>query len=345
MHPSNTSNRLKKLLLLVATSLLSCTIGTVQAERFDDGLIKPYVAAVKGKRVGFVPIAMTIDLTRAWYAGMKQEAERLGYQLIVRDPNWKVDVAVQAADQLINEKPDILVLHSDDLQAFNRQVAKAHAAGIRVIQIALKSPTSGDAFIGPDWYDVGQREALAMLKLCGNGSGKSGKVAIIHGPGVSAANRTILPGIEDTLAQHKDISVVSRQSGDWDANKARSIAATLLKQNPQLCGFIGLWEGEDIGIVNAVRQAGLTGKVAVVTMGGGNREAGCNQIASDGYSAYVKWDVRGQIRDLNNAISMLLQTKPKPGSAPFSLYTPATTLTKADLTPNSCWTLEELSKP
>jgi ribose transport system substrate-binding protein len=333
-----------KFLRLAVAALSLIAIATVHAERFDDGLIKPYQAALKGKRIGFVPISMTIDLTRAWYAGMKQEADRLGYQLIVRDPNWKIDVAVQAADQLINEKPDVLVLHSDDLQAFNRQVAKAHAAGIRVIQIALKSPTSGDAFIGPDWYDVGRREALAMVNSCGKGSGKSGKVAIIHGPGVSAANRTILPGVEDTLAQHQDIKVVSRQSGDWDANKARSIAATLLKQNPELCGFIGLWEGEDIGIVNAVRQAGMIGKVAVITMGGGNREAGCNQITSDGYTAYVKWDVRGQIRDLNNAISILLQTQPKPGSAPFALYTPATTLTKDNLTPNSCWTLEEIGK-
>jgi ABC-type sugar transport system substrate-binding protein len=340
-----TSIRKLKTSLAAVASMTLCLVGAAHAERFDDGLIKPYQAALKGKRVAFVPISMTLDLARGWHAGMKQEADRVGYQLIVRDPNWKVDVAVQAADQLINEKPDVLVLHSDDLQAFNRQVKKAHAAGILVIQLALKPPTSGDAFIGPDWYDVGQKEAAAMVKQCGQGSGKSGQVAIIHGPGVSAASRTILPGIEDGLAGRKDIKVVARQSGDWDANKARSIAATLLKQNPKLCGFIGLWEGQDIGIANAVRQAGLTGKVAVVTMGGGNREAGCNQVASDGYTAYVLWDVRGQVRDLNSTISMLLQTKPKPGSAPFALYTPVTTLTKASMKPNSCWTVEEIANP
>jgi hypothetical protein len=56
----------------------------------------------------------------------------------------------------------------------------------------------------------------------------------------------------------------------------------------------------------------------------------------------VKWDVRGQARDLNDTIKMLLQTKPKPGSAPFALYTPLEVLTKDNLRPNSCWTLDEI---
>ena len=90
------------------------------------------------------------------------------------------------------------------------------------------------------------------------------------------------------------------------------------------------------------RKPGLQGKVAVVTHGGGQQQAGCDNIANGNFTSYVKWDVRGQARDLNDTIKILLQTKPKPGSSPFALYTPLEILTKDNLRPNSCWTLDEI---
>ena len=328
--------------IAMAAGLL--TNSAAYAERFDDGIYKSYEASLKGKRVAFIPMAMTIEMDRGWVAGMKRQADHDGYQLIIRDPNWKVDAAVQAVEQLINEKPDVLILHADDLVAFSKPLKKANDAGIRVIQLNLKSPaTNGDAYVGADWYDVGRQEAVAAVNSCGQGSGKSGEIAIIHGPGVSPGGRLILPGMEDELAKHKEIKVVSRQSSDWDVNKARSIASTLLKQHPNLCGFVGLWDGVDIGISNAVKQAGLTGKVAVITEGGGSREGACNQVSAGNFTAYVNIDTRGQAIALNSAISMLLQTKPKPGSTPFALYTASSTLTKKNMTPASCWTVDEVA--
>ena len=42
-------------------------------------------------------------------------------------------------------------------------------------------------------------------------------------------------------------------------------------------------------------------------------------------------------------VRMLLQDKPeKPGAHPFALYTPLKTITKANLGPGSCWTIEEI---
>lgn len=335
-------NRIVK--AVFATALAVGTCGLAQAERFDDGLYKPYEQAVKGKRVVFVPMSMSIDITRAWYEGMKKNAAAKGYTVDVRDPNWRVDVAVQAADQAINEKPDVLVLHADDLMAFNRTIKKARSQGIRVVQLNIKSMENGDAFIGPDWYEVGQRQAKAAVEFCGTGSGRSGQVAIIHGQSVSNANRTILPGIEDELAKHKEIKVVARQSGDYDSNKARGVAATILKQNPNICAFIGLWESMDIGVANAVRQAGLTNKVAVITEGGGNQESGCNQIASGNFTYYVNWNARAQVATLVNTVDLMLQTKAAPGNASAALYSPLETLTKKNVKPTTCWAPDELAK-
>ena len=148
--------------------------------------------------------------------------------------------------------------------------------------------------------------------------------------------------IQDKLKGRKDITIVADQAADWDATKAHNVAATVLKQHPDLCGFIGNWDNEDVGAAAAVKEAGLQGKVAVVTHGGGQQQAGCDNIANGNFTSYVKWDVRGQARDLNDTIKLLLQTKPKPGSSPFALYTPLEVLTKDNLRQNSCWTLDEI---
>ena len=101
-----------------------------------------------------MPISMGFDLTQGWYAAMKRQADELGYEIIVRDPNWNIDAGAQALSQLIDEKPDILIFHAVDMQAYNKLIKKAVDAGINVIQMNLKSPNNGDAYVGGDWYQL-----------------------------------------------------------------------------------------------------------------------------------------------------------------------------------------------
>jgi ribose transport system substrate-binding protein len=328
-------------ILVMAAAMLFAASATIAAE-YDDGLSNGYYQKLKGKKVAFVPITMGFDLTQGWYAAMKRQADELGYEIIVRDPNWSIDAGAQALSQLIDEKPDILIFHAIDMQAYNKLIKKAVDAGINVIQINLKSPNNGDAYVGGDWYRSSAMEADELIRLCSTEHGKNGKVAIIQGVPTGPANQIGQMAIQDKLKGRKDITIVADQAADWDATKAHNVAATVLKQHPDLCGFIGNWDNEDVGAAAAVKEAGLQGKVAVVTHGGGQQQAGCDNIANGNFTSYVKWDVRGQARDLNDTIKLLLQTKPKPGSSPFALYTPLEILTKDNLRPNSCWTLDEI---
>jgi ribose transport system substrate-binding protein len=328
-------------ILVMAAATLFAASATIAAE-YDDGLSNGYYQKLKGKKVAFVPITMGFDLTQGWYAAMKRQADELGYEIIVRDPNWSIDAGAQALSQLIDEKPDILIFHAIDMQAYNKLIKKAVDAGINVIQINLKSPNNGDAYVGGDWYRSSAMESDELIRLCSTEHGKNGKVAIIQGVPTGPANQIGQMAIQDKLKGRKDITIVADQAADWDATKAHNVAATVLKQHPDLCGFIGNWDNEDVGAAAAVKEAGLQGKVAVVTHGGGQQQAGCDNIANGNFTSYVKWDVRGQARDLNDTIKLLLQTKPKPGSSPFALYTPLEILTKDNLRPNSCWTLDEI---
>ena len=81
---------------------LTMTTGLAHAQ---DSVPPGYYYALKGKKVGFVPISMGFDLTKGWLAGMKLQADAKGYEIIVRDPNWSVEAGIQAITSLIEEHP------------------------------------------------------------------------------------------------------------------------------------------------------------------------------------------------------------------------------------------------
>lgn len=325
-----------------ASMSFAASVSQLMADPYDDGQSKNYYESLKGKHVAFVPLSMGFDLTEGWNAGLQNQAKALGYTVDVRDPNWNVEAGVQAVNGFIADKPDVLILHPLDQQAYNRLVPKAMKAGINVIQVNLKSVTNGDAYVGADWYDVGRKQAEAVVKACGKDSGKNGKIAIVTG---QAATPTIVIGnaaFDDVFKEHPEIKVVAKQSADFDPAKAKAITSTILKQNPDLCGILGVWDGQDTGTAAAIREANMQDQIFFVSSGGGTRDAACANIENGSFDAYVSYDVPGQARDLNAAVKILLQTKPKPGSAPFALYTPLKIITKANMTPTSCWTLDEM---
>jgi phage-related protein len=81
-------------------------------------------------------------------------------------------------------------------------------------------------------------------------------------------------------------------------------------------------------------------KVFVVSSGGGYKEAACDRLEDGTYSAYFSYDVRGQAQDINTVIRSLLQTNPAPDAFKFTLPTRGVMLTKDNIKPGSCWTMD-----
>ncbi len=136
-------------------------------------------AAFKGKTVAFVPVSLGFDLTEGWSAILKKQADELGYNYEVRNPNFSSDAGAQAISQLITEKPAVLIVHNPDVQVYARLIKKAQDAGIYVIQIDMKSTAPSDYFVGADYVELGRKAADMMVQRCGAGSGRSGKIAIV----------------------------------------------------------------------------------------------------------------------------------------------------------------------
>ena len=147
------------------------------------------------------------------------------------------------------------------------------------------------------------------------------------------------------LAKNPDIKVVSSQAADWDAAKAKAITQTVLKQNPDLCGIVGFWDGMDIGTAAAIKEAGLTGKVFLATSGGGEQKGACDLVKSGAFDLDLSYDVPTQAEQHGGMIKWLLRLGLKPGSVKGSIYTTLIPITKDNAAAEgTCWNLSDLKK-
>ncbi|MEZ5719455.1 MAG: sugar ABC transporter substrate-binding protein [Burkholderiaceae bacterium] len=306
-----------------------------QGKGIDEPFRAGYRQALEGKTVAYLPVAQGFDLAQGWLAGLRSSLEPLGVKFVTRDPNWSSNAGAQALENLIGEKPDVIVVHNPDVQTYAKLLQKAEAAGIYVVQINMRSAYASTVYVGVDWVEVGEKTSQAVVDAC---KGKSNKIAIVQGALSAAASAYALKGVENVLARNPQIKVVANQAADWDAAKAKAITTTVLKQHPDLCGIVGFWDGQDIGTAAAVKEAGLTGKVFLATSGGAEQKGACDLVKSGGYDVEMSYSVPEQAENMASAIKWLLHSGMKPGSAKGSIYSKLTPITKANAD-TACWTL------
>ena len=323
---------------LAGAAMLACS---VSANAEDDPGPAAYAQALNGKRVVLVPMAMGFDLAQGWAAYLKREVEGWGGVLETRDPNWSVEAGAQAITDAIaaEPKPDVLVVHAPDLNSYVKLFKKAQAAGIYVVLIDNPANFGADAFIGSDWNRLGQLEAEAAVKACGDNSSK--QIGLVQGDQVNSSSLYQYTGIMKVLAKYPDFKVVAKPDSNWDATTARNVTATMLQQNPDICAIIDFWDGDASGTAAAIRDAGKEGKISLVTTGGGEK-VDCDKLQSGEFTAVVSTELHKQSGDMNAIIKFLLQSGQPPGTSKTYLYTLERAYTKADIKADTCWDVKAL---
>jgi len=333
--------KLKKMLAAVALTMLGALAVNTAAKAQDDPGPAAYEQALKGKRVVMVPMAMGFDLAQGWAAYLKREVEAWGGSFDTRDPNWDNAAGAQAITDLISSdpKPDVLVVHSPDLNSYSKLLKKAQKDGIYVVLVDNPMNYPADAFVGSDWDRLGQLEAEAVVKGCGDNSSK--KLGLVQGDAANASSIYQYNGIMKVLAKHPDSQVVAKPFSNWDPTTSRTVTATMLQQNPDICGIVDFWDGDATGATAAIKDAKLDGKVFLVTTGGGET-VDCKALQDGTFGAVVMTELQHQSRDMNAVIKFLLQSGQPAGTSKTYIYTLEKATTKADLKPDTCWDVKAL---
>ena len=328
--------------LLSVVALMAVTFSALPASAQEDPAPGEYAAALKGKRVLLVPMAMGFDLAQGWAAILKTEVEAFGGVFETRDPNWSVEAGAQAITEAIasDPKPDVLIVMSPDLNSYSKLMKRAQQAGIYVLLIDNPANFKADAYLGSDWTELGRLEARAVIDGCGPDSSK--KIGLVQGDQVNATSLFQYAGIMDVLKDHPDFEVVAKPDSNWDATTSRNVTTTMLQQHPEICGIIDFWDGDATGASAAIRDAGMQDKVFLVTTGGGEKTADCDRIADGTYGAVVMTELKQESYNMVTMIKYLLQADVKPGQTSATLYTLLHATTKDNMQPDSCWDLKAL---
>jgi len=71
-------------------------------------------------------------------------------------------------------------------------------------------------------------------------------------------------GFEETIAKSDKFQLVSRQPANWDRLQALNVATNVLEAHPDLVGIYCANDTMALGAAEAVRLAGLEGKVVII---------------------------------------------------------------------------------
>lgn len=327
-------------LVAIAVALVACRSGeTPPAESKTEGrggdLTADRFPSVSGKIVGFVPIGMGTPLTEEWLYRLQRGAERRGWKVATRDPNWDAQAQPAAIQTLIDQRVDGLVVHNTDINLNAEVLRRAEEAGIWTVTVNMASNYLPAVHVGAEWGYGGGLQANEVVAACGG----EGKVALITGDASSQATLDLQKGGQRIFDQNPKITVVATQAANWDRTRAHDIAATLLTQHPDLCALWVFWDQMAYGAALAVREAGRQGRVHVITM---DSTIGCQGVKEGIIDVTFSFHVPRQGDEIVDALSLLFQMGEqgaKPGQFHAAIWSEWTKITRENVgEPGLCYT-------
>lgn len=284
--------------LILAAGVLALSVGAAAAQdlaplnsdnepdRMDWSELEAQFGAFptvpEGTQVGGVSKTLTNEYWRTLGEGYKNIADEHGvgfvYQAAANEGDQLGQLSI--AETLLTQGFDALLFSPQTDANLLPAYEAAQAAGVPVLNVNDAVIPSIANYVGNVQKDNGVRVAQWFID---NTDG--GKVAVIEGQaGVFAAGQRTA-GFTETIEAAEGLEVVASVPADWSRELAFNAAATILQQHPDLIGFYANNDGMALGVVEAVKAAGLQDQVAVFGTDG----------VSDAYASVRAGDLTGTV--------------------------------------------------
>jgi ribose transport system substrate-binding protein len=181
-----------------------------------------------------------------------------------------VDKQMDMLQTDLGKNPSAIVFAALDSKAAIPLLQQAKAKKIPII--AFDSGVDSDIPVTTCATDNVAAAALAADKMAAliGGSGKVG--VIIH----DQTSRTGIDRGTGFLNQMKKkypkIQIIGPQYGGGDHLKSTDLAKAMIQANPDIKGFFGANEGSIIGVLNAVKELDMVGKITVIGYDSGKQQ-------------------------------------------------------------------------
>ena len=229
----------------VAALLAGCAGGAAPS-----GDEKPYIAIIsKGFQHQF---------WQAVKAGAQQAADEFDVEITFEGPDTEADVdqQIQMLQTALDKNPAAIGFAALDSQAAGPLLQQASDAGIPVI--AFDSGVDSDIPLttaSTDNVAAAGEAAKHMIEAIGG----EGKIAVVAHDQTSLTGQQRRDGFVDYIADNApNVEIVDVQYGGGDQAKSADLAKAIIAANPDLKGIYGTNEGSAIGVVQAVKELGIS---------------------------------------------------------------------------------------
>lgn len=246
-------------------------------ERFGD------VPAVKeGLRVGGVSKTLTNEYWRTLGEGYQSEAAKynvfVSYLAAANEDDQLGQLSI--AETMLTEGYDAILASPQSDANLQAAFDTAQSKGVPFINVNDAVMPLTEYYVGCVQRDNGVRVARWFME-----NTEGGKVAVIEGqPGVYAVKQRT-EGFTQTIAEDDRFELVASVPANWSREQAYNAATNILQRTPDLLGFYVNNDGMALGVVEAVKAAGLLGKCWVFGTDG----------ISDAYKSIMAGELTGTV--------------------------------------------------
>jgi len=223
----------------------------------------------------YIPVISKGFQHQFWQAvkkGAMQAALDYGVEITFEGPETEaqVDKQIEMLEAALSKNPAAICLAALDSKAVIPLIQRATDAGIPVI--GFDSGVDSDLIVATAATDNYAASMLAADKMAEK-IGNEGKVAVIVHDQTSRTGIDRRDGFLDRMKdKYPNITIVDVQYGEGDQLKSTEIAKAMLSANPDIKGFFGANEGSIIGVLNALKELQLEGKVVTIGYDSGKQQ-------------------------------------------------------------------------
>jgi ribose transport system substrate-binding protein len=233
------------------------------------GGVAPAFAAGKPK-IGLVMKSLANEFFKQMEAGAEayaaKNAAKFDFKAVGMKDERDFASQVDAVENFVTQKYDIIVVAPADSKAMVTPLAKAVKAGVAVINIdveldkdAKKAAGIDLAFFGPDNRAGAKLAGDALAKALGAG----GKVVILEGNPEADNGQQRKKGFEDSIAEGK-LQLLDSKTAHWETEEANTLMTNFLTQYHDIQGVMAANDSMALGVVKALDSAGKSGTIKVV---------------------------------------------------------------------------------
>ena len=262
--------RLAVLLLVFAVVLGACTPAPAPVQAPAAEPTAAPAAAGKRPQVGLVMKSLANEFFKVMGEGTQKwqkEDNTFDLTMVGMNSETDIDTQINAVENFITQKADLIVLAPADSVGLVPSVKKAIDAGITVVNfdVMLDQKALAEAglkdflFVGPDNAEGAKLAGDALAQKLGPG----GKVIIIEGnPGADNATQR-KNGFMQSVKDGK-LELLDSVTAHWETEEANTVMTNLLTKHPDVQGVMAANDSMVLGVVKALEAAGKAGQIQVV---------------------------------------------------------------------------------